>query len=114
MHHTVTEANCPLSDIFSMPEMTSGLHHFEESDQPLLLNAFDVVHKNSDTLLDFLSVGYKCFLPTSSTLFRKTKKRISIYECYLKLGHNKAEALILWHAFKGTDKAIIKHGYNRA
>ena len=25
MHHTVMEANCPLSDIVSMPEMTSGL-----------------------------------------------------------------------------------------
>ena len=78
MHHTVTEANCPLSDIVSMPEMTSGLQNFEESDQLVLLNAFDVVHKNSNTTLDFLSVGYKCFLPTSSTLLGRQKKRISI------------------------------------
>ena len=53
MHHTVTEANCPLSDIVSMPEMTSGLHHFEESGQFVLLNAFDVMPKNSNTTLDF-------------------------------------------------------------
>ena len=46
MHHTVTEANCPLSDIVSMPEMTSGLQHFEESDQLVLLNAFAVMHNN--------------------------------------------------------------------
>ena len=33
--------------------------------------------------------------------------------CYLKLGPNKAETLIGWYAFKGTDKTIIKHFYNR-
>ena len=49
----MTEANCPLSGIVSMPEMTSGLHHFEESDQLVLLNAFDVMQKNSNTTLDF-------------------------------------------------------------
>ena len=27
------EANCPLADIVSMPEMTSGLHHLEEGNQ---------------------------------------------------------------------------------
>ena len=53
MHHTVTEANCPLSNIVSMPNMTSGLHHFEEIDQLVLLNAFDVMHKNSNTTLEF-------------------------------------------------------------
>ena len=40
------EANCPLSDIDSMPEIVSGLHDFEESDQLVLLNAFDVMYKN--------------------------------------------------------------------
>ena len=40
----------------------------------------------------------------------------SIHECYLKLGTNMAEALIVWYAFKGTDytgafagKGIISH-----
>ena len=33
MHHAVMEANYPLSDIVSMREMTSGLHHLEEGDQ---------------------------------------------------------------------------------
>ena len=56
------EANCPLSDIDSMPEMASGLHHFEESDQLVLLNAFDVVHNNSNTTLDFFSVGTNVFI----------------------------------------------------
>ena len=46
--------------------------------------------------------------------FQEDKKAdIYIYECYLKLGSNKAEALIRWYAFKRTDKPIIKHFYNR-
>ena len=61
MHHTVTEANSPLSDIVSMPVMTSGLHHFKESDQLVLLNAFDVIHNNSNTTFDFLSGGTNVF-----------------------------------------------------
>ena len=125
MHHTVMEANCPLSDIVSMPEMTSGLHHLEEGGQLVLLNAFDVMHKNSNTTLDVFSVdrdvfilltGHFPFLPKSTTLLRKKKERISIHECYLKLGPNKAEALIGWYTFKGTDntgafagKGIISH-----
>ena len=82
MHHTVTEATCHLSDIVSM---TSGLHHFEESDQLVLgplLNAFDVMHKNSNTTRVFLSVGTNIFFLSPLPLFMKTKKRISIYECY--------------------------------
>ena len=57
----MTEADCPLSDIVSMPEVTSCLHYFEESDQLVLLNAFDVMHKNSNTTLDFLSVDMSVF-----------------------------------------------------
>ena len=57
----MTEANCPLSDIVSMPETTSGLHQFEESDQLVLLNAFDVMHKNSNTTRIFLPVGTNVF-----------------------------------------------------
>ena len=79
MHHTVTEANCPLSDIVSMPEMASGLHHSEESDQSVLLNAFDVMHKNSSTTLEFLSVDTNVFFPSPLHFFRKTQKRIYIY-----------------------------------
>ena len=41
MYHTVMETNCPLYDIVSMPEMTSGVLHLEEGDQLVLLNAFD-------------------------------------------------------------------------
>ena len=56
MHHTVMEANCPISDIVNMPEMTSGLHHLEEGDQLVLLNASDVMRRNCNTILDVFSV----------------------------------------------------------
>ena len=78
MHHTVTEANCPLSDIVSMPEMTSGLHHFDESDQLVLLNAFDVMHKNSSTTRVFLSVGTNVFF-LSPHHFSGRQKRGYLY-----------------------------------
>ena len=53
------KANCPLSDIVSIPDMVSGLHHLEEGDQLVLLNAFVVMHKN----LIILLTGHSPFLP---------------------------------------------------
>ena len=84
------------------------------------------MHKNSNTILGVFSVdtdvfilltGHVSSLPKSTSLLRKTKKRICIHECYFKLGPNKAaEALTRWYAFKGTDntgacsgKGIINH-----
>lgn len=55
MHNTVMEVNCSLSDVVSMPEMTSGQHHFEEGAQLVILNAFDVMHRNPQSILCFLS-----------------------------------------------------------
>ena len=78
MHHTVTEANCPLSDIASMPEMTSGLHHFEDSDQLVPLIAFDVMHKNSNTSRVFLYVGTNVFF-LSPLHFSGRQKRGYLY-----------------------------------
>ncbi|KAG1650719.1 Orexin receptor type 1 [Nymphon striatum] len=68
-------SNCPLSDIVSMPGMSSGRHSLEEGDQLVLLNACDVMHKDPQSFLDVFSVD--------------TDKR--------------ADALIGWYAFKGTD-----------
>lgn len=125
IHHTVMEATCPLSDVVSMPEMTPGQHHLEEGDQLVLLNAFDVMHKNPHTTLDIFSVdtdvfvlltGHFPLLPKSTTLLRKKGERISIHESYLRLGPKKAEALIGWYTFKGTDntgsfagKGVLTH-----
>ena len=38
-----------------------------------------------------------------------------MHECYLKLGQNKAEALIGWYAFNGTDNtgAFVGKGISR-
>ena len=124
MHHTQIEANFPLPEIVSMPEMTGGQHNLEEGDQLVLLNAFDVMHKNPESILDIFSVDTDVFvllvgnfakLPKSTTLIRKKGERISIQENYMKLG-NRAESLIGWYAFKGTDctgsfagKGILSH-----
>ena len=55
-------------------------------------------------------------LPKSTTLLRKNNERISIKESYRRLGCKRAEALIGWYAFKGTDntgsfagKGVLSH-----
>ena len=125
MHHTTMEASCPLSDMVSMPEMAAGQHNLEEGDQLVLLNAFDVMHKNPQSILDVFSVdsdvfvlllGHFPMLPKSTTLLRQKGERISIEESYVRLGCKRAEALIGWYAFKGTDntgsfagKGVVSH-----
>ena len=42
-------------------------------------------------------------IPQSTTLIRKGGERIHIQESYIKLGRKRAEALLGWYAFKGTD-----------
>lgn len=125
MHHTTMKANHSLSDIVSMPEMATGRHNLEEGDQLVLLNAFDVMHKDPQSILDVFSVDTDVFvlllghfpsLPKSSTLLRTKSDRISINDCYQRLGPKRTEALIGWYAFKGTDntgsfagKGLLSH-----
>ena len=103
MHHKTMKANKLLSEIVSMPEMTMGKHNLEEGDQLVLLNAFDVMHKNPQSTLDVFSVDTDVFvlllghfpsLPKSTTLIRNKHDRISIKNCYHKLGPKRTEALI--------------------
>ena len=112
MHHTIMEANCPLSEILSMPEMDTGRHDLEEGDQLVILNAYDVMHKDPQVQLDIFSIDTDVFvlltslfpsIPTSTTLIRRGSERVSIQDSYKKLGSKRAEALIGWYAFKGTD-----------
>lgn len=125
MHHTTMEANCPLADILSMSEMMEGKHNLEEGDQLVILNAFDVMHKNPQTTLHIFSVdtdvfvlltGFFAMLPNSTTLLRSKGERIPIGDSYARLGSKRAEALIGWYAFKGTDntgsfagKGVLSH-----
>ncbi|KAJ8046467.1 hypothetical protein HOLleu_05142 [Holothuria leucospilota] len=112
MHHTSIMANCDLPDVMSMPEMLDGRHTLEERDQLVILNAFDVNCKDPTVKLDIFSVDTDVFilltgcyplLPHRTTLMRKQGERLSIWESYQKLGKKRAEALIGWYAFKGTD-----------
>ncbi len=112
MHHTTMEANCPLSDIVSMPEMAEGQHSLEEGDQLVLLNALDVMHKDPQSVLDVFSVdtdvfvlltGHYPLLPKSTCIVRTKGERIAIYDSFARLGSKRSAAFIGWHAFKGTD-----------
>ncbi|KAG1691509.1 Tyrosine decarboxylase [Nymphon striatum] len=111
MHHTTMLSNCPLSDIVSMPGMSSGRHSLEEENQLVLLNACDVMHKDPQSFLDVFSVdtdvfvltGHYKLIPKSTTLIRRGSERLSIRERYLQLGQKRADALIGWYEFKGTD-----------
>ena len=109
MYDTVIEANCHLSDVVSMPEMTEGIHCLEEGDQMVLLNAVDVKHKAENAKLDIFSVDTDVFvlltgnyelLPPMTVFVRNNKERISIFESYSKLGKEKAKALVGWYAFQ--------------
>ncbi|KAG1662606.1 hypothetical protein GQR58_020866 [Nymphon striatum] len=91
MHHTTMLSNCPLSDIVSMPGMSSGRHSLEEGDQLVLLNACDVMHKDPQSFLDVFSVDTDVFvlltghyksIPKSTTLIRRGSERLSICESY--------------------------------
>ncbi|KAG1671597.1 Organic cation transporter protein [Nymphon striatum] len=103
MHHTTMLSNCPLSDIVSMPGMSSSRHSLEEGDQLVLLNACDVMHKDPQSFLDVFSVdidvfvlltGHYKLIPKSTTLIRRGSDRLSIRESYLQLGQKRADALI--------------------
>ena len=111
-YHDKMEANCPLSDIISIPEMIAGQHSIEEGDQLVLLNAVDVMHKDPETMLDVFSLdtdvfvlltGHFQLIPPSTTVVRKLGERISIKESYTKLGPKRSSALIGWYIFKGSD-----------
>ncbi|KAG1698856.1 hypothetical protein GQR58_005613 [Nymphon striatum] len=91
MHHTTMLSNCPLSDIVSMPGMSSGRHSLEEGNQLVLLNACDVMHKDPQSFLDVFSVdtdvfvlltGHYKLIPKSTTLIRRGSERLSIRESY--------------------------------
>ncbi|KAG1692600.1 hypothetical protein GQR58_007244 [Nymphon striatum] len=91
MHHTTMLSNCPLSDIVSMPGMSSGRHSLEERDQLVLLNACDVMHKDPQSFLDVFSVdtdvfvlltGHYKLIPKCTTLIRRGSEWLSIREYY--------------------------------
>lgn len=112
MHHTTMESNHPLSEVVSFPALSTGKQNLEEEDQLVILNALDVMHKNQQSILDIFSVDTDVFIlltahfsliPQSTTLIRRGGERIHIQESYMKLGRKRAEALLGWYAFKGTD-----------
>ena len=125
MQHTTMKANHSSSDIVSMPEMAMGQHNLEKGYHLVLLNAIDVMDKNPQSTMDVVSVntnvfvlllGHFSLLPKSTTLLRKKSDRISIKDCYQRLGPKRTEALIGWYAFKGTDntgplagKGVLSH-----
>ena len=109
MHHTTMESNHPLSEVVSLPALSTGKHNLEEGDQLVILNALDVMHKNQQSILDVFSVDTDVFvlltahfslIPQSTTLIRRGGERIRIQESYMKLGRKRAEALLGWYAFK--------------
>ena len=78
----------------------------------MLLNACDVKHKKPECILDVFSVDTDVFilltglfpcLPRSTSIIRKKGERFSVKDSYTKLGNDKADALIGWYAFRGTD-----------
>ena len=111
-HQAFIESNQPLSDLVTLPGMAERRHNLEEGDQLVLLNAVDVQCKDASITLDIFSVDTDVYIllignftriPKSTTLIRKMSERIRIEEDYLKLGPQRAEALIGWYAFRGTD-----------
>ena len=51
----------------------------------------------------FLLTAHFSLIPQSTTLIRRGGEQIRIQEGYRKLGWKRAEALLGWYAFKGTD-----------
>ena len=91
---------------------STGKHNLEEGDQLVILNALDVMYKNQQSILDIFSVDTDVFalltahfslIPQSTTLIRRGGEQIRIQESYMKLGRKRAEALLGWYAFTGTD-----------
>ena len=109
MHHTSMIANCCMHNVVSMPEMLHGQHALEVGDQLVTLNAFDVNFKEPNAKLDIFSMDSPAstslfrWRAVRTTLVRKQGERLSIWESYQKLGKKRAEALIEWCNFKGTD-----------
>ena len=105
MHHTTMESNHPLSEVVSLPALSTGKHNLEEGDQLVILNALDVMHKKQQSILDVFSVDTDVFvlLTAHFSLIRRGGERIRIQESYMKLGQKRAVALLGWYAFKGTD-----------
>ena len=77
MHHTTMESNHPLSEVVSLPALSTDVF--------VLLTA------------------HFSLIPQSTTLIRRGGERIRIQESYMKLGRKRAEAKLGWYAFKGTD-----------
>ena len=87
--------------------MAAGRHILEGEDQLVILIASDVMHIDPCSKLDVFSVGTNIFvlspghypmLPKSTTLLKRKVEKISIQESYLRLGQQRAEALIGWYA----------------
>ena len=110
MHHTTMKSNHPLSDVVSLPALSTGKHNLEERDQLVILNALDVMYKNQQSILDVFSVDTDVFALLrahfsliAQYLIRRGGEQIRIQESYMKLGWKRAEALLGWYAFKGID-----------
>ena len=85
MYQGIVEANWPLEEVVSMPEMLEGRYSLEEGDQLVLLNAFDVMQNDPDCKLDVFSVdtdvfvllvGHYPHIPRSVTVIRTKKEKI--------------------------------------
>ena len=101
-----------LSEVVSLPALSTCKHNLNEGDQLVILNALDVMHKNQQAILDVFSVDTDIFvlltahfslISQSTTLIRRGGERIRIQKSYMKLGRKRAEALLGWYDFKGTD-----------
>lgn len=111
-YHNIMVSNCTLSDIVAMPEMLHGQHSLEEADQLIPLNAVDVALKNAncdltvfatDTDILILLIGFYNDIPKSTVIMRTRSEKLCVRDFYLRLGKKRAESIIGWYAFKGTD-----------
>ena len=112
----------PLSEVVSLPALSTGKHNLEEGDQLVILNALDVMYNSQQSILDVFSVDTDVFalltahfslIPPSTTLIRRGGEQIYIQETYMKLGRKRAEALVLpttdyfWELVDGSLKPVF-------
>ena len=68
MYQGIVEANRPLEEVVSMPEMLEGRYSLEEGDPLVLFNAFDVMQNDPDCKLDVFFCRYRCVCSSCRTL----------------------------------------------
>ena len=111
-YDTTIACNRPLTDVVAILPMCEGKHSLEEADHQIVLHSIDIAEKNHNIVLDVYSLDTDVFvlltafylkIPFSTTMLRPNEEKLSIRDSYQRLGDQRAEALIGWYAFKGTD-----------